>query len=235
MLAVFPRLSQGGCSFCLPFGSIAPTARSSRDAVTGSGRAGLWRCRYPRCSACRSFGADVLLAVCEAEVERGAAGSHRRTPPACGDTGRCSAQLQACGVHCVTTRSVRAFPGAAPLWGCAVRICPFLPHAWRWELSSVTAAVRQSRGPGSVCAESCGSAGWAVCSASPAVCVSGERSRAVRAGMMEHTGKWCARCAECEPLLGQQCVEGSFEAKLGFSPNFPRCLSFAGFLNARRL
>lgn len=36
MLSVFPRSSQGGCSFCLPFGSIAPTARSPRDAVTGS-------------------------------------------------------------------------------------------------------------------------------------------------------------------------------------------------------
>lgn len=36
MLSVFPSPSQGGCSFCLPFGSIAPTARSPRDAVTGS-------------------------------------------------------------------------------------------------------------------------------------------------------------------------------------------------------
>lgn len=167
---------------------IPSRGRIPSRPIPGSGRAGLWRCRYPRCSACRSFGADVLLAVCEAEVERGAAGSHRRTPPACGDTGRCSAQLQACGVHCVTTRSSGRSPEQLRcedvLRGFALS-CPT-----RGGGSSAPSRLRCGRAAAPAqCVQRAAGQRAELCAQHPPLCVSGERSRAVRAGMMGHTGK----------------------------------------------
>lgn len=78
MLAVFPRLSQGGCSFCLPFGSIAPTARSSRDAVTGStALRGALSAAPPRPARCLAGPVRALTARAETERGGGCAALHR--------------------------------------------------------------------------------------------------------------------------------------------------------------